>query len=210
MNKEIIAKTEEELYKDLDLNQGNNFYLSHVEKDLFCVFTRKSNLNSFFSDDSSQDLNKFFKDLTDMLLSNDLNGDGCFDYEHNFKNEFSNIKSKANMYLNSPLNFILIKYKNGKITPLSFFTYINGYIWSVCTSKRSRGKGYMTILFKHFLKLLNDEELTKDVTLYNKELSLNLLKKNPNFYKTKQFYEDNGFTLKQELPDKIVLAIHLN
>ena len=82
MNKQIIEAIERNLYENLDLNEGNNFYLSHVEKDLFCVFTKKTYNTSFFSDDSSSELNIFFKELTDMLLSNELNGDGCFDYEH--------------------------------------------------------------------------------------------------------------------------------
>ena len=208
MNKQIIEAIERNLYENLDLNEGNHFYLSHVEKDLFCVFTKKTYITSFFSDDSSSELNVFFKELTDMLLSNELNGDGCFDYEHYLKDEYSNIKNKANNYFNSSLNFILIKYKKGRIKPLSFFTYINGIIWTVCTSKKNRGKGYMTTLFKHFLKLLKNNEL-EEVQIDNNHLSLYLLKSNPDFIKTKKFYLENGFTVKEHLTDKIILHINL-
>lgn len=212
LTKNFVKKIESELYKnDIDLSDGNAFYLSSIKDDLFCVFTRKDNhILSFFSDNSSPKLNPFFEKLTNMLLSNDLNGDGCFDYEHYFKNEYDNVKAMANNYLNYSLNLILIRYSKDKIVPVSFFTYLNGYIWNVCTEKKSRNNGYMSILFKHFLKLLKEGEFKDQVQLYDNSLSLNLLKKNPQFYKTKQFYEENGFTIKQNLPDKIILVMKIN
>ena len=212
LTKNIVKKIEGELYKnDIDLSESNAFYLSSIKDNLFCVFTRKDNhFSSFFSDDSSPKLNPFFDKLTKMLLSNDLDGNGCFDYEHYFKNEYDNVKAKANNYLNYSLNLILIKISKGKIEPVSFFTYLNGYIWNVCTEQNSRNNGYMTILFKHFLKLLKEGEFKEQVQLYDNSLSLNLLKKNPKFYKTKQFYEENGFIIVQNLPDKIVLVMKIN
>jgi hypothetical protein len=211
LTKNIIKRIERELYNDIDLSDGNAFYLSSVKDDLFCVFTRKDNhISSFFSDGSLPELNIFFDKLTNMLLSSELDGDGCFDYEHYLKNEYDSVKAKANNYFNYSLNLILLKYSKGKVVPVSFFTYLNGYIWNVCTEKKSRDKGYMTILFIHFLKLLKEGELKDDVQLYDNSLSLNLLKKNPQFYKTKQFYEDNGFAIKQDMPDKIILVMKIS
>ena len=43
----------------------------------------------------------------------------------------------------------------------------------------------------------------------NNYLSLYLLKSNPDFIKTKEFYLENGFTVKQQLTDKIILHINL-
>ena len=66
----------------------------------------------------------------------------------------------------------------------------------------------MTTLFKHFLKLLKSNEL-EEVQIDNNHLSLYLLKSNPDFIKTKKFYLENGFTVKEHLTDKIILHINL-
>ena len=84
------------------------------------------------------------------LISNELTGEGCFDHEQGVKT-VNSVKNKINNYLSSNLNFILIKYSHSSIKPVSFLSYNDGYIWNVCTSKKHRGIGYMTLLFKHFL-----------------------------------------------------------
>lgn len=206
ITKKIVKLIESKLYEnDIDLSENCGLYLSHIKEDLYCVFTRKLGYGNFFSENSPPKLNIFFKKMANMLLSDELNMSGCFDYEHIFKNKYKTIKDKANNYLSSRLNFILIKYSRKKIEPLSFFTYINGYIWNVCTETKYRNNGYMTVLFSHFLKLLKEGEFKEDIEMNDNSLSLNLLKSNPHYEKTKQFYFDNGFTLKEDLSDKIVM-----
>ena len=69
----------------------------------------------------------------------------------------------------------------------------------------------MTTLFKHFLKLFKRGQLkdSKDIFYNSNDLHLNLLKKNPTFNKTKKFYEECGFKLKEEQFDKIVMIIQI-
>ena len=211
LTKKIVNKIESVLYEnEIDISKEASFFLSHIDNDLFCIFTRKNNNESFFSDKSKPNLNPFFKGVANMLLTDSLNLDGCFDYEHVMKSEYKTIKDKANNYFKTSLNFILVKYKKSKIIPVSFFTYLNGYIWNVCTDKNYRENGFMTILFKHFLTLIKLGEFDDDIKLTDNNLSLNLLKNNPNFDKTKQFYIDCGFYTRDDLSDKIIMVLNLN
>jgi hypothetical protein len=206
ISKNIVALIERKLYEnDLNLSEESELFLSHINDDFYCVFTRKNGYGNFFSEDSNPKLNSFFRKMASMLLSDELNLEGCFDYERSIKNEYKTIKDKANNYLSSSLNFILIRCYKNKIEPLSFFTYINGYIWNVCTDSKNRGEGYMTILFSHFMKLLKLGEFKDDIKLYDNNLSLNLLRTNPQFEETKKFYHENGFILKDDLADKIIM-----
>jgi hypothetical protein len=194
---------------DIDLSEGNSFFLSHIKENLFCIFTRKNSVNNFFSDTSNSSLNPFFQKVTNMLLTDELTSEGCFDSEHTIKYEYKTIKDKANTYFSSSLNFILIKYSSNKVEPISFFSYINSYIWTVCTAKKQRSNGYMSILFNHFIKLLKEGKFENEIQLYDNNLSLYLLKTNPTFEETKQFYFEKGFTLKYDYPDKIVLYLNV-
>ena len=205
-NKVIKDITNVIFKNDIELNEGSDFYLSHVIDDLFCVFTKKE-FGSIFKPDCSPDLNVFFSNLGDMLLSNNLSGKGCFDYENSEPNRFLCLKDKINNYLNFKTNFILIKYSLNCIKPVSFFTISNGYIWTVCTNFNDRNRGYMGKLFKHFIKLIKRGEIndSDNINVNNNNLQLYLLKKNPNFDKTKEFYEECGFILKTDNFDKIIM-----
>lgn len=207
LRERVIYDISNEIFKNnLCLNEGCELYLSHIVDDLFCIFTDKP-MGSIFGSNCSEKLNPFFENLGDMLLSNDLTGKGCFDYENIQKDRFSSPKNKINNYLNDNLSFILIRYSFDKIKPLSFFTLSSGYIWTVCTDHSERGNGFMSKLFKHFLKILKRGELKKynNINFSNDSLSLNLLKKNPAFDKTKLFYEECGFKLKEDRYDMIIM-----
>ena len=125
------------------------------------------------------------------------------------KNSYQQMKKSLEEHFDHSIKLYRpeIKYTKKNIEPVSFFTYINGYIWNVCTETKYRNNGYMTVLFSHFLKLLKEGEFKEDIEMNDNNLSLNLLKSNPHYEKTKQFYFDNGFTLKEDLSDKIVMIM---
>lgn len=203
----VIKDITNEIFKnDIELNEGSDFYLSHVIDDLFCVFTKKE-FGSIFKVDCTPNLNSFFSTLGDMLLSDDLSGKGCFDYENSQINRFTCLKDKINNYLNFKSSFILIKYSLNHIKPVSFFTISNGYIWTVCTNFNERKRGHMSKLLKHFIKLIKRGEIddSNNINVNNNNLQLYLLKKNPNFDKTKEFYEECGFMIKTDTLDKIIM-----
>tara|TARA_A100000164_G_C21785673_1_gene713263 strand:+ start:191 stop:832 length:642 start_codon:yes stop_codon:yes gene_type:complete len=209
IKEKVIDDISEEIYKnDIKLNTQCGFYLSHVVDDIFCIFTKKP-YGNMFTEDCNDNLNPFFSKLGNMLLTDNLSGEGCFDYENYVQEKYKSIKDKMNNYLSYNSNFLLIKYSLKEIKPLSYFTISTGYIWTICTNSVERKKGYMSLLFKHFLSLLKKEELkeSNDIIYSNNNLHLNLLKKNPTFDKTKSFYEECGFKLKEDQFDKIVMVI---
>ena len=65
----------------------------------------------------------------------------------------------------------------------------------------------MTILFKHFVNLIKKGDLNGDnsIGITDNYIQLNLLKKNPDFDKTKKFYEKCGFKIKDTHFDKIIM-----
>ena len=207
----VITNIEAQIFKNnIELNDGNEIFLSHIIDDLFCLSTHKiDKYNDFFTKKSTEKLNNFYEILAKMLISNELTGEGCFDHEQGVKT-VNSVKNKINNYLSSNLNFILIKYSHSSIKPVSFLSYNDGYIWNVCTSKKHRGIGYMTLLFKHFISLLKKGEFKENIIIDDNTLSLNLLKKNPTFKTTKRFYFENGFKLKQETKDMIVLYLNIS
>jgi len=156
-------------------------------------------------------LNPFFSRFGNMVLTDNLTGDGCFDYENTEIDRFKSIKDKVNNYFTFKSNFILIRYSLKEIKPLSYFTISGEYIWSVCTAINERKRGYMNTLFKHFIQLLKRGELNEssDIVLLNNLLHLILLKKNPSFLKTRVFYEECGFKLKDEYGDRIIMVIKI-
>lgn len=207
--KEKVIKdiTDNVFRNNIELNEDCNIFMSYVKDDLFCIFTKKPR-GSLFKQSCNDNLNPFFRKIGNMLITDDLNGDGCFDHENNIIDKYSCVRDKLNNYFNYNSNFILIKYSETKIKPLSYFTLSNGYIWSVCTNKTERKKGYMTKLFKHFIKLMKQDELERAEDIITKDnlLHLYLLKKNPLFSETKEFYEKCGFKQNYELSDKIIMV----
>ena len=211
LKEKVISDITKVIFKnDIELNENCNIYLSYVTDDLFCIFTKKP-IGNLFKSTCNENLNSFFRKIGNMLISDDLNGDGCFDHENTIIDKYSCTRDKLNNYFNYNSNFILIKYSEKKIKPLSYFTLSNGYIWSVCTNKTERKKGYMTKLFKHFIKLLKRDELERAEDIITKDnlLHLYLLKKNPLFSETKEFYEKCGFKQNSELFDKVIMVTEI-
>lgn len=210
LSKKIIDLVQENVFKNINLSEGNDLFLSCVEKDLFCVYSQKINLGNFFDEKSSEKMNSFFKKLSNMLFSDELNGDGCFDYENNKLVKTYNLKQKINRYFATRNNFILVTINKNKIAPVSFFSLAKGFIWNLCSDKNQRNKGYMTKLFTHFLKLIKDKEidLNLDNSINTEKVELYLLKSNPSFDKSKQFYVENGFKIKNELNDRIIMVYY--
>jgi len=202
--KKVITTISEKIYRNnIILCYDCEFYLSHVRDKYFCIFTRKP-MGNLFDKKCNSNLNSFFKKLGCMLLSDNINGEGCFDYE-NKSNNFKIKRDLLNNYFNCPLNLILIRFSVNKIKPISFFSLDKGFLWNVCTNIDERNKGYMNLLFNHFLKLIKRNDI-KDMLIKNK-VELYLLKINPNFDKIKSLYEDFGFKLKKELEDKSIMEL---
>ena len=92
----VINDITNELFKnDINIIGEGDFYLSHIIDDLFCIYTKKS-IGNIFCEDCPKKLNPFFEKIGNMLLTDDLNGKGCFDYENTVKNRFSCVKDKMN------------------------------------------------------------------------------------------------------------------
>ena len=210
-SKKNIDLVEQAIFKnDIVISEGNDLFLSCVEKHLLCIYSIKSSLEPFFSDKSPEKMNPFFKKLGNMLLSEELNDYGCFDYEFKDIHYKSSIKQKINRFFSTPINFILVDISKKTLVPLSYFSLNKGFIWNLCSNKNFRNKGHMTKLFNHFLKLVKDKQidinLDNSIQVDNKHLELYLLKKNPSFDISKQFYFENGFKLKIELHDRIIMV----
>lgn len=208
LSKKIIDLVEENIFKNINLSEGNDLFLSCVEKNLFCVYSQKINIGNFFDEKSSEKMNSFFKKLGTMLLSDEVNGRGCFDYESNKLQNTYNIKQKINRYFATRNNFILVSVTKNTIVPLSFLSLDNGYIWNLCSDKNHRNKGYMTKLFNHFLRLIKNKDIDLSNSINTNQFELYLLKSNPNFDKSKQFYFENGFKIKNELNDRIIMIYY--
>lgn len=208
LSKKNIDLVQEVIFKNnIDLSKGNDLFLSYIEKNLFCMYSKKTNIGNFFCDSSPEKMNIFFKKLAIMLLSDELNGDGCFDYENNKLSIEYSTKEKINKYFSTENNFVLITISKNTIIPLSFFSLDRGFIWNLCSDKNNRNKGYMSKLFKHFLKLIKDKDLQLNLNSPEDldKIELYLLKSNPSFDKSKQFYFENGFKIKNDLDDRLVL-----
>lgn len=208
LRERVINDIENELYKNnVEIQDGNRIFLSHINDNLFCVFTVNKTY-PFFKDSTPKNMNRFFKTLSTMLVSDDGSGKGCFDYETPSYN--ISIKEKLYRYFASGnINFMLISYTIKKITLLSFFTFARDYVWTLCTNFEERNNGYMGILFKHFIKLFKSGELSEYTSYKENYISLYLLRSNPRFDQTKVFYEENGFTTKHNMDDKLIMSIEL-
>ena len=207
INKEIVYNIFDSVFdNNVNCNDECNIFLSHISGNLFCLVTNNHSYNNFFVDSVSANLNLFYNKLMDILVNRDINGDGCFDYERNPENkETGSCLSRISKYFNDSTNFILVEYKKKKLTPLSFFTYKDHYLWNVCTGIKFRNKGLMSLLFKHFLTLYEDKQL--DFMNFNQSqgLQLNLLRSNPDFTSVKNFYIKHNFKIKESLDDKIIM-----
>jgi hypothetical protein len=208
LKERIKYNIEKELYKNnVTIQEGNRIFLSHVNDNLFCIFTINRTY-PFFTDSTPKKMNSFFKNLSTMLVSEDGSGNGCFDYE----TPSSNIPIKDKLYkyfASGNINFMLISYSKKGINLLSFFTFAGDYVWTLCTHFKKRNNGYMGILFKHFIKLFKSGELSEHTSYKENQLSLYLLRSNPGFDETRIFYEENGFTTKHNMEDKIIMHIKL-
>ena len=64
------------------------------------------------------------------------------------------------------------------------------------------------MLLKHFFDLYKIKELNYlKLDLKENGLSLVLLKSNPDFDSVRNFYSENGFTVKSQQPDRIIMQL---
>ena len=109
LKEKVINDITEVVFKnDIELNENCKIFLSYVTDDLFCLFT-KNQLGNMFRESCNKNLNSFFKKIGTMLISENLNGDGCFDHENNY-DKFSCVRDKLNNYFYYNSNFVLLKY----------------------------------------------------------------------------------------------------
>ena len=208
----VIYNIQECLFnKDVKCNDENSILLSHISDEYFCIIMNKHpHTSTLFCESCPNNMNPFFRQMLKMLLSKSNDGSGCFDHQSYHSNlEQNDTFSKINNYLNLANNFILVKYVNNKIKPLSLFSYndTNNSIWNVCTGLKHRKNGYMTKLFKHFLKMYRDGELSFMPFNNGEGLSLTLLKINPEFKEVKAYYKEHGFKIKERLSDRIIMEL---
>jgi|TARA_B110001469_G_C9616355_1_gene306897 hypothetical protein len=208
----VIYDIQECIFKNnVTCNGDNSILLSHILDDYFCIVTNNHPYaGSFFCESCPNKMNPFFRQMLKLLLSKSNDGSGCFDHQsYHSKLTQNEVLDKMNNYFNLSNNFILVKYANRKIKPLSLFSYndMNNSIWNVCTGLKYRNNGYMTTLFKHFLKMYKDGEL--NFMPFNKEegLTLTLLKINPDFKIVKKYYNEHGFKIKDKLTDRIIMVL---
>ena len=216
---EVIYNIQDCIFKDsVRCARDSSLRLSHIKDEYFCLIT-KNNSFRFFSKVTPAKLNIFYSKIYDMLFSKNYNGMGCFDYERQpiqilTDVENNNIIDKVNSYFGSATNFILIKVDLNTlndIIPVAFVTYKNDFIWNVCTGIDFRNKGYMTMLLKHFFDLYKIKELNYlKLDLKENGLSLVLLKSNPDFDSVRNFYSENGFTVKSQQPDRIIMQLEVS
>ena len=207
-----------EIYKnDIRLVKNNQLFVSYIKENLFVVHTTmtKENIDFFDTDKTVNKMNPFFKSISLMLLSSNKNGDGCFDYEHDktdtvYTVNKKNILNRLHSYFRCELCMILVKLdkvnKSNKIIPLGIFSLNNNFIWNVCTDKKYRSQGHMTTLFKHFIELFRNKELSY---IKSDILKLYLLTKNPDFDSVKKFYLKLGFKIERahSNSDKLVFFL---
>ena len=208
----VIYNIQESLFNnEVKCHGDNSILLSHILDEYFCIITNKqSNGDTFFCGSCPNDMNPFFRQTLTLLLSKSNDGTGCFDHQSYHSNlEQNEILNKVNNYFNLSNNFILVKYVNNGIKPLSLFSYndMNNSIWNVCTGIKYRKSGYMTKLFKHFLKMYKNGDL--HFMPFNREdgLTLTLLKINPDFKEVKRYYKEHGFKIKEKLSDRITMEL---
>ena len=196
--------------KNVKMNPNNSVFITPVKDNYCCIITKKiDNSTQFFTHESPDNMNPFYRQFIKMMLSDNINGDGCFDYESSYKGQKKDprtVISKVNSYFDSQNNFVLVRLNKKSIVPVSFLTYNNNYIWNVCTGLKYRSKGLMTILLDFVFKLCVDNP---DIFVNNSKLeegvNMWLLKSNPDFEKIKTYYLKHEFNIIENLDDKIIL-----
>ena len=135
---------------------------------------------------------KFYKKLITSLFQQDKDKKhiGCFNHEtteDDFKYNISDI-DLLNHFLQIEYTFIML---NKKLDPLCNFCFSGGLICNVCTDYDNQKRGYMSMLFKHVLKLIKLDKLKKTYDLDN--ITLNVRKNNPIKNKLLSYYKSFNF-----------------
>ena len=134
------------------------------------------------------------------ILYDRLNKKGCFNNDNDGKVNYSD-EDLLNNFINIEYSFILL---NKQYEPLSILCLSSDIIWNVCTNFYHRGKGYMTILLNHILKLILLDKLK--VLIDKNNLSLKVKKDNPIKDKLMTYYNTFGF--KKSGDNDIYIVMH--
>lgn len=212
INESIIERIQFAIFTDnIKMNPKNSIFISHVKDNLFCLITKRNDFSTvFFTEDSPKNMNTLFRNFIKIMITKDLCGDGCFDHQSPYKHtgkDNRSILEKTNKYYDSQNTFLLLKFNKKSISVVSFMSFNNGYIWSVCTGIKFRKKRLMSILFEFFFNLY---ESTDTIFVEKKRydgISMWLLYINPEFEGIKKFYLKLGFKIKNTYSDKIVLNL---
>ena len=143
--------------------------------------------------------NKIISKLITILYDK-LNKKGCFNNDNDGKLNYSD-EDLLNNFINIEYSFILL---NKQYEPLSILCLSSDIIWNVCTNFYHRGKGYMTILLNHILKLILLDKLK--VLIDKNNLSLKVKKDNPIKDKLMTYYNTFGF--KKSDDNDIYIVMH--
>ena len=177
----------------------NDLYVLHI----YNKYYESTNIKDII--DKNKD-KKFYKKLSKMLFDkNKKTKKACFNYEYNDYNQIYNSSNNEiiNRFLKIEYTFILI---DKKFNPISILGLQNNTIYNVCTNFKKRGKNYMTLLFGHVLRLIQNNKLLVDYK-YN-ILKLTIKKTNPIKNKLVDYYQKFGFKL-VDLFDPIYLHMYM-
>lgn len=148
---------------------------------------------------------KFFRKFMNSIFERNLENKerGCFNHEHennSFKYSLDD-SELLNNYLNIDYTFILI---NTELEPLCSFSISGDTLYNVCTNFFYRKKGFMSILMKHILKLI---QLKKINSLDYNSLKLTIRKINPIKDMLISYYQKHGFRIYKDFGEYIYMNI---
>lgn len=148
------------------VTKTNNYIILHIYNPLM----EKTNI--------TKNNEKFYKKLLSSLFHKDKSKKymGCFNHEttdSDIKYNMNDI-DLLNHFLQIEYTFIML---DKKLEPLCNLCFSGGLICNVCTDYDNQKRGYMSMLFKHILKLIKLDKLKKTYELDN--ITLNIRKNNP-------------------------------
>ena len=192
----IIEKFQNEILDNT--NNSIEFFFTKTNN-LYVIHIYNPNLEKIKISNENKD---FYKKVITMLFNK--NKTGCFNHEYP-DNHIMNDYDFEQLFEHFFLTKYIVILINNNCNPLSYLTIddINNTIWTVCTNKLYRKRGYMTILLAHCLKLIKLNKLIINVTI--NELKMYIRKINPLAKKLLHYYGSFNFNHYQENSEFIIL-----
>ena len=182
-----------QIFQDNILDNSNNniqFYFTKTNN-LYVIHIYNPYLNKINITNNNK---PFYEKVINMLFNK--NKSGCFNHEYPDENNEMNKFDFYQLLDHFLVNKYIIILVNNKCDPLSYLTLddIDITIWTVCTNRLYRKRGYMTVLLNHCLKLIKYDKLK--INLDINKLKMYIRKINPLKNKLIKYYRSFKF-----LPD---------